>query len=67
MLAVLNIRNIFKIIQGLERSHDNKKLKEAEYSLECLGLNLGIAITLNPSPMPPPDSELMMLMNVVLK
>ena len=47
-----------KVMQELERSHDNKKLREAEYSLGCLGLKLGVAITLNPSPMPPLDSEL---------
>jgi hypothetical protein len=48
-----------KIMQELERSHDFKKLREAEYSLGCLGLKLCVAITLNPSPMPPLDSELM--------
>lgn len=51
-------KNYFQIMQTLERSHDIKKLKEAEYSLGFLGLKLGVAITLNPSPMPPLDSEL---------
>ena len=48
----------FQIIQELERSHDNKKVKDAEYSLGRLGLKLGVAITLNPTPMPPLESEL---------
>jgi hypothetical protein len=52
-------KDYFQVIHGLERSHDIKKIKEAEYSLGCLGLKLGIAITLNPSSMPPLDSELM--------
>lgn len=47
-----------RIMQNLERSHDNKKIKEAEYSLQNIGLKFGVAVTLNPSPMPPLDSEL---------
>jgi len=53
-----NCKEYFQIMQELERSHDNKKVKEAEYSLGRLGLKLGISITLNPSPMPPLESEL---------
>ena len=53
-----NYKEYFQIIQELERSHDNKKVKDAEYSLGRLGLKLGVAITLNPSPMPPLESEL---------
>jgi hypothetical protein len=30
-------KEYFKIIQELAGSHDNKKVKEAEYSLQCLG------------------------------
>ena len=52
-------KNYVQIIQDLDRSHDIKKIKEAEYSLGRLWLKLGVAITLNPSPMPPLDSELM--------
>jgi hypothetical protein len=51
-------KEYFKIIQELAGSHDTKKLKEAEYSLQILGLKIGVAITLNPSNMPPLDSEL---------
>ncbi len=51
-------KEYFKIIQELGGSRDTKKLKEAEYSLQCLGLKLGVAITLNPSPMPSLKSEL---------
>jgi len=53
-----NYKEYFQIIQELERSHDNKKVKDAEYSLGRLGLKLGVAITLNPSPLPPLESEL---------
>lgn len=53
-----NYKEYFQIIQELERSHDNKKMKDAEYSLGRLGLKLGVAITLNPSPIPPLESEL---------
>ena len=53
-----NYKEYFPIIRELERSHDNKKVKDAKYSLGRLGLNLGVAITLNPSVMPPLESEL---------
>jgi len=53
-----NYKEYFQIMQELERSHDNKKVKDADYSLGRLGLKLGVAITLNPSPMPPLESEL---------
>jgi hypothetical protein len=51
-------KEYFKIIQELGGSRETKKLKEAEYSLQSLGLKLGVAVTLNPSPMPPLKSEL---------
>ena len=51
-------KEYFKIIQGLAGSRDQKKLKEAEYALQYLGIKIGVAITLNPSPMPPLESEL---------
>jgi hypothetical protein len=50
-------KEYFKIMQELSGSHDNKKLREAEYLLQYLGLKLGVAVTLNPSPMLPLDSE----------
>jgi hypothetical protein len=45
-------------MQGLDGSHDAKKVREAEYLFQSLGLKLGVAVTLNPSPMPSLDSEL---------
>ena len=54
----LRYKEYFKIIQELGGSRDPKKLKEAEYLLQYLGLKLGVAITLNPPPMPPLESEL---------
>jgi hypothetical protein len=54
----LHYKEYFQIIQELAGSHDNKKMKEAEYFLGHLGLKLGVAITLYPSPMPPLGSEL---------
>lgn len=45
-------------MQELYGSHDAKKLKDAEYALQRLGLKLGVAVTLNPSPMPPISTEL---------
>ena len=51
-------KEYFKIIQGLAGSRDQKKLKDAEYSLYPIGIKIGVAITLNPSPMPPLESEL---------
>ena len=53
-----NYKEYFQIIRELERSHNNKKVKDAKYSLGWLGLKLGVAITLNPSVMPPLESEL---------
>jgi hypothetical protein len=54
----LRYKEYFKMIQELAGSHDTKKVKEAEYLLQNLGLKLGVAITLNPSPMPLLESEL---------
>ena len=51
-------KEYFRIMQELGGSHDTKKVKEAEYLLQYLGLKLGVAVTLNPSPMPPLNSEL---------
>jgi len=48
----------YLMVETLERSHDNKKVKDAEYSLGRLGLKRGVAITLNPSVMPPLECEL---------